>query len=110
MKIRVRKRYPRINCCVKGCARGTTTVEPGVRIICRKCWQRAPKAMRDAAIRWRRRARSFERKGDLARAELAGRRVNLAFENIRKLLSNVESRDDGIPPLIQEELRKAGLL
>ena len=43
-----RPSFPRINCCIKGCKRGTTTVEPGIRIICCKCWRRAPKETRSS--------------------------------------------------------------
>lgn len=106
-----RPSYPRINCCVKGCTRGTTTVEPGVRIICGKCWRRAPKALRDRASRWQRRARRFDRDGQWDRAELCARRADIAFESIRAMLSGDHAGEvsDQIPPLMVEELRKAGL-
>lgn len=104
------QRYPRINCCIKGCARGTTTVEPGTRIICRKCWNRAPKALRDKASRWQRRARRFDRKGDYERADLCARRSQMVFEQVRSLLNGLAPDDGTIPPLMAEELRKAGLL
>ena len=106
-----RPSYPRINCCVKGCTRGTTTVEPGVRIICGKCWRRAPKALRDRTSRWQRRARRFERDGQWDRADLCARRAQIQFETIRAMLSGDLATDDEetIPPLMAEELRKAGL-
>lgn len=102
-------RFPRTNCCVKGCKRGTTTVEPGVRIICGKCWRRAPKDMRKLATLWMQRSTRFEKRGDMMRATIAGRWANRAFENIRKLLSGVETPSAGMDPLMAEELRKLGL-
>lgn len=105
-----RPSYPRINCCIAGCKRGTTTCEPGIRIICGKCWRRAPKDMRKLASQWRARANHFERKGDHERAEIAGRWANRGFENIRKLLNGESEQPSGIDPLMAEELRKAGLI
>lgn len=105
-----RPSFPRINCCIEGCNRGTTKVEPGCRIICGKCWRRAPKDMLTLASTWRARANLFEKKGDLLRAEIAGRLANRAFENIRKLLSGEAEQATGIDPLMAEELRRAGLI
>lgn len=105
-----RPSFPRINCCIAGCKRGTTKVEPGVRIICGVCWRRAPKDMRSLASKWHARANRFERKGDFERAEIAGRWAHRAFENIRKLLSGETEQAPGMDPLMAEELRKAGLI
>lgn len=105
-----RPSYPRINCCVPGCNRGTTRVEPGWMIICGKCWRRAPKDMRTLASTWRGRANRFKKKGDVERAEVAGRWADRAFENIRKLLCGETEQPSGMNPLMAEELRKAGLL
>ncbi len=105
-----RPSFPRINCCIKGCKRGTTTCEPGVRIICGKCWRRAPKDMRTLASIWRARANRFEKKGDHERADIAGRWANRAFENIRKLLSGESETIFGMDPLMAEDLRNAGLI
>lgn len=102
--------YPRINCCIKGCKRGTTTVEPGTRIICGKCWRKAPKWMRDCASHWRQRARMFDRRGDSELAAAYGCSANNSFENIRKVLNGKEAEGEGLPPLMGEELRKAGLI
>lgn len=105
-----RPSYPRINCCVPGCNRGTTRVEPGWTIICGKCWRRAPQDMRKLASSWRARANRFEKRGDLPRAEIAARWAHRAFENIRKLLSDEAEQPSGMDPLMAEDLRKAGLL
>lgn len=102
--------YPRINCCVKGCKRGTTKCEPGVRIICGKCWRRAPQDMRQLANRWRLRARRFYERGDEHRAVIAGRWATRAFDNVLAILNGQGEEAPGvIPPLMAEELRKAGL-
>lgn len=105
-----RPSYPRINCCVKGCNRGTTKCEPGVRIICGKCWRRAPRETRATVTRWQKRSRQFAARGDHERADLAARRAHNAFENIRKLLSGEAEPTPGMDPLMAEDLRKAGLL
>jgi hypothetical protein len=105
-----RPAFPRINCCIEGCKRGTTTVEPGIRIICGKCWRRAPKETRASVTRWQKRSRQFAARGDLERAEMAGHRAHILFENIRKLLSGESEQTSGIDPLMAEGLRKAGLL
>ena len=103
--------YPRINCCVKGCKRGTTKCEPGGRIICAKCWRRAPKDLRQLATRWKRRATRFEQRGDDHRAYIAGFWADHAFANILAILNGHGEEVPGvIPPLIAEELRKAGLV
>lgn len=105
-----RPSYPRINCCIKGCKRGPTTCEPGVRIICGKCWRRAPKATRASVTGWQKRSRQFAARGDLERADIAAHRAGILFDNIRKLLSEEGEEPSGMNPLMAEELRKAGLI
>lgn len=105
-----RPSYPRINCCVTGCQRGTTKFAPGCRVICGQCWRRAPKAMRHQANVWAARARRFEQRGDVERADVASLWAHRAFENIRKLLSGEGEPTTAMDPLMAEELRKVGLL
>jgi uncharacterized protein HemY len=95
---------------VKGCHRGTTKFAPGCRVICGQCWRRAPKAMRHQANVWAARARRFEQRGDIERADVAHLWSQRLFENIRKLLSGELAEPEGMDPLMEEELRKAGLL
>lgn len=40
------QRFPRINCCIPFCRRGTTTFEPGVTMICGRCWRSSPLRLR----------------------------------------------------------------
>lgn len=105
-----RPSFPRINCCIAGCKRGTTKVEPGVRIICGVCWRRAPKETRAAVTRWQKRGRQFAARGDEQRADLAFRRAHILFERIRMLLSDEGEPSPGLHPVMAEELRKAGLI
>lgn len=107
---RQRPRYPRIACSVPSCTRGTTTCEPSVRIICGKCWRKAPVALRQEFSRWRRKATALDKIDD-PRAETCHRRASLAWERILQLFAN-EAPDgsDALPPLVAEQLRKDGLL
>lgn len=105
-----RGKYPRINCAVPGCKRGTTTFEPGTTMICGKCWRKAPKSSREGWSKWRRRARTIEKRGDYERADLCERRAGTIFHHILELLSGADLEADGLPPLMAEELRKLGLL
>lgn len=103
-----RQRFPRINCCIPGCKRGTTQFPPGGSVICGKCWHKAPKALRDQQARWRRKARALERSGN-PRAEIAWERVRRTFWSIYGLLTAPPPAED-ISPIMAEELRSAGLL
>lgn len=103
-----RPTYPRINCCIPGCKRGTTTHPPGRSIICGKCWRKAPKAMRDQYSRWRRKGDRLEKKGD-PRAEIAFVRMARTFWAIRRVLVDPPPPYE-MSPLMAEELRAAGLL
>lgn len=103
-----RPRYPRINCSVPGCKRGTTWHEPGDLIICGQCWRRAPKAVREEYSRWRRKGNALDKRGD-PRADLCHRRASRAWWKIRRLLSDQPSHSAELAALVAEELRKAGL-
>lgn len=102
--------HPRINCCIRGCKRGTTKFAPGTTVICGKCWRRAPKETRASVTRWQKRGRQFNARGDYDRAEIAFRRADTFFDRIRKLLDGEAGPSEGIDPLVAEELRKIGLL
>ena len=103
-----RPSYPRINCCIPGCRRGTTTFEPGTTMICGKCWRRAPKRLRDRWSFWRRKAKLLRKKED-GRWEACEDRAYVQFEHIRMLLTG-EGEDGGtLPALMAEELRRIGL-
>lgn len=103
-----RPRHPRINCCIPGCKRGTTTFEPGTIMICGKCWRKAPKAMRQRWTKFRRRE-TLARKRDHPHADRWGFLAHDIFERIRALLEG-EAPPDEMPPLMAEQLRKDGLL
>lgn len=105
-----RPSYPRINCCIAGCKRGSTKFEPGTRIICGKCWRRAPKENRAAVTLWQKRGRQFVARGEEMQADLAFRRAHIHFERIRALLSDEGEPSPGLHPVMAEELRKAGLI
>ncbi len=102
-------KHPRINCSVPGCKRGTTTFEPGTTMICGKCWRRAPKDMRRRYSVAMRLYRRCEKRGD-PRAEHWARVVDLRWNEVLELLRAPDAvAGDEIPPLMAEELRKAGL-
>ncbi|MEM8724645.1 MAG: hypothetical protein AAGE86_03895 [Pseudomonadota bacterium] len=103
-----RARYPRINCCIVGCKRGTTTFEPGKTMICGKCWRKAPKHLRTRWSKFRRKANALDKK----RHPDANRWHDLAdrvFWRIRRIVEG-EAPPDKMPPLMAEQLRKEGLL
>lgn len=102
-----RPSYPRINCAIPGCRRGTTTHPPGGSIICGICWRKAPKALRDQYSRWRRKTDQLRRKGD-PRADIAAARTGRTFWAIHAVLT-APPPDEGLPPLMAEALREAGL-
>lgn len=104
-----RPSYPRINCCVPDCKRGTTTFEPGTTMICGKCWRKAPKLLRQQWSHARRRGNTLDKKGD-PRADIFHPRANGIFNHIREMLSESCGQQEGLPPLMAEELRKAGLV
>ena len=110
MRKATRPRYPRINCSVPGCKRGTTTCEPPARIICGKCWRKAPKDMRERFARaWRSHRKAV--KGDDERMQrVTAAWVVLAWEAILGVLSTPPRDSDEMPPLMGEALRKAGLV
>lgn len=102
--------HPRINCCIRGCKRGTTKFAPGFTVICAKCWRKAPKETRASVTRWQKRGRQFAARGDDDRAALAFRRADLFFDRIRSLLDGDGPETPGMDPLMAEELRKIGLM
>lgn len=104
-----RPTFPRINCCIPDCKRGTTTFEPGTLMICGKCWRKAPKLIRQQWSRARRRGNALDKKGD-PRADIFHRRANGIFNHIRELLTEPYQGGEDLPPLMAEELRKAGLV
>lgn len=77
-------------------------------MICGKCWRKAPKATRQEWSKWRRKGNALDKRND-PRADICHRRANGIFNRIRAMLTDTAQGDD-VPPLMAEELRKAGLL
>lgn len=102
--------YPRIGCSVPACKRGATCFEPGVRFICGKCWRRAPKEMRRRYSVARRLMKRCEKRDD-PRADFWARMQDARWQAVLDLLSAPEAEPEAgeLPPLMAEELRKAGL-
>ena len=111
-----RQVYPRVNCLVAGCKRGTTRYPPhddgGVpEIICGKHWRTVPKSWRTAMSFVGRRCRAAERKGDTASMERALRLWWSQWGRIVAVLNNPEDAIAGeLPPTLAEGLRAHGLL
>lgn len=40
------QRFPRIQCCIPFCSRGSTRFPPGFVVICGKCWRSSPARLR----------------------------------------------------------------
>ena len=105
-------KHPRINCCIDGCKRGTTRVEPGCLIICGKCWRKAPKELREKRTACLRLARRYQARNDFREANVFELRADRIWSMIRDLLNGDEPEaapGPGLPPLMAEELRKLGL-
>lgn len=103
-----RPSYPRINCSVPGCRRGTTTFEPGTLMICGKCWRKAPQLMRRQYSKARQLWKRCVRRDD-PRADYWAWQVDRRWNDILQLLTERSEGDGELPPLLEEELRKAGL-
>ena len=102
--------YPRINCCIAGCKRGTTRYPGDVEIICGKCFRKVPQAWRKRLALYRRKINAAEHRGDEQAYDKARWLFERRWDAIKKLLSNPTPDDTGLPPTMTEELRREGLL
>lgn len=66
--------------------------------------------MRDFVTRWRRREKVFERRNESDRAQLAARRWGMMWDQIHDLLVGENDCKTDLPPLLEEALRKDGLI
>lgn len=111
-----RRSYPRINCCIAGCKRGTTRMAPredgsAPEIICSKHWRTVPKSWRSAMAFLRRVAVAAEKKGDEERYSQAARAWWRGWRRIVSMLSNPETVMDGeVPATLSTQLKAVGLL
>jgi len=111
-----RQSYPRVNCLVADCRRGTTRCPPNAdggvpEIICGKHWRMVPKAWRQTMTMLRRRYTSAERKGDEAGMRRAARIWWQSWGRIVALFNDPESVMNGeLPAALSEGLRREGLL
>lgn len=106
--------YPRVNCLVPGCKRGSTRFAPGEdgtapEIICGPHWRTVPIAWRRRQALFSRRYRLAERKGDERAMQVSSRCWWSGWDRIKRLLTE-QPHSDGLDPMMAEGLRKAGLL
>ena len=109
-----RASHPRVNCCITGCKRGTTRLEPNangepVEWICGEHWRQVPKSWRTRMSLFGRRYRSARRKGDVEQMHRCARLWWQRFDKAKALFDQ-DPPSDEIPPLMAEQLRKDGLL
>lgn len=114
MKIKRRQRYPRINCLVPGCKRGTTTVPPNFdgsepEIICDPHWRTVPLAWRKRLTLYRRKYSRAAKIGDAEKMDVAARCWWRRWEAIKRLFV-ASAANSNLEPLMAEQLRKDGLL
>jgi hypothetical protein len=103
--------HPRIECCITGCTRGTTRLEPGSEFICGKHWQRIPRLWRQRLANMRRRHTIAERNFDQVKAARAARAWWSIWDRCKRHLEDPESEMvEGMPASMHEELRRTGLL
>lgn len=108
--------YPRINCSISGCKRGTKRIAPyedgsAPLVICGKHWRMLPKSWRTAMAFCARKKRQAARWGREDLARICARRWWILWDQAVALLSNPDAPvEDGLPMLMAEELRKKGLI
>lgn len=103
--------FPRINCVVPGCKRGSTRFAPDSEIICGEHWRKIPVAWRRRFSLYKRRYNAARIKADDRAIEVAGRCLDSRWRRMKALLTNPESiMVGGMPATIAEQLRREGLL
>lgn len=103
--------YPRINCIVPGCQRGSTRFAPGSEVICGDHWRRVPIGWRRRFSLYQRRYNAARRNADQRGMEVAGRCLDARWGHIMALLMQPDSvMVAGLPATIAEELRREALL
>ena len=112
-----RSGFPRVNCIVDGCARGTTRIRPDADgaqgdWICADHWRTVPKAWRRRLSLFGRRARAAEKRGDDEKMQRAARAYWSLWARIVALFDpdTAPSDEAGLPLTMREELRRIGLL
>lgn len=60
----IRSAYPRINCVVPDCRRGSTRYKPGTELLCGQHWRKVPLSWRRKMALYRRARTLAERKGN----------------------------------------------
>jgi len=107
----IRPAYPRINCVVLGCRRGSTRYKPGTELLCGRHWRIVPVGWRRKMALYRRARTLAERKGDVAKVEAATRCLLRRWDAAVRLLTKPESvMQGGVPAAMAEQLRQEGLL
>ncbi len=103
--------FPRINCSIPGCERGSTKFPPGNEVICGHHWQSVPQTWRRRFALYKRRFNAARLKGDQRGMQVAGRCLHSRWSRMVELLTHPESlMHDGLPVTVSEKLRKEGLL
>ncbi|HIQ17231.1 MAG TPA: hypothetical protein EYH41_04420 [Novosphingobium capsulatum] len=106
-----RPAYPRINCVVPGCRRGSTRYKPGTELLCGQHWRKVPLSWRRKMALYRRARTLAERKGNQDKVEAATRCLLRRWDAAVRLLTKPESvMQGGVPAAIAEQLRREGLL
>lgn len=113
---RARPTYPRVNCLVAGCKRGTTRAAPRSdgsppEIICGPHWRTVPKEWRRRLSLYARRYRAAEAKDDQRGMGMAGQLWWGRWRRICDLFREPESAlVDDMPITLVERLKAEGLL
>ena len=78
--------------------------------ICGEHWKRVPKTWRQRLSLYRRRYNAAERKGDEEGMRVAARVWWSRWERCKALFAEDQHKDGDMPALMQEDLRRVGLL
>jgi len=111
-----RPSYPRVNCVIQGCHRGTTRCAPNddgsaPEIICGNHFRKLPKSWRRKLTLYRRAFDAAERREDVPKMRAASRCWWSRWEACKHFLNEPESiMDDGLPLGLSSELKKDGLI
>jgi hypothetical protein len=127
--------HPRVSCCIPGCTRGTTRIEQPEGVIwletgtadpgwmCGPHWRRVPKLLKSRRRLLITHWRGLLRRGKVrslwelppgsprrVRAVRSERLIRAVWKRCVRIASGDDRVDDaGLPPGLQEELRRAGL-
>lgn len=107
-----RPTYPRVECLVPGCRRGTTRLENNgdgsVELICGRHWRTVPLSWRRRIALFKRHVKRADRRGDAEKYRQAVNAEWRMWQRVRAMFLDAPSSDE-LPAHLAEHLRDLGL-